>query len=180
MADYSFLRRYVCAAPSDVGCNSTLCTISADDVGAVIRRIGQGEGVRKLASSFSSGRSQAWNVPIHGFGSTRGEHGTLQSALERLLYSDPAESLCSNPLCTLGPHRDGGWPVCVDESHLSDERRRRGCVVYSIGIQDKPFFDVAASAGLGCDVHMFDHTVSKELGRMLNNLHERAHSPINL
>ena len=54
--------------------------------------------------------------------------------------------------------------MCRDSRHLVPGRR---CVIYSIGINTDMRFDeaAAAAAGLGCEQHMLDHTVSPDVVR---------------
>ncbi|CAE8586752.1 unnamed protein product [Polarella glacialis] len=90
--------------------------------------------------------------------------------VDALLVAEPEPELCENELCLLGPPYDGGYHMCIDRHHL----HREACTVYSFGIGDQPGFEVAASA-LGCEVHMFDHSVTMDVSRVLSHLHHRVH-----
>lgn len=62
----------------------------------------------------------------------------------------------------LGNADDGGWWICADEKLL----RKPDCVIFSVGSSNEFSFERAASRGLGCKIHVFDHTSISSKGAL--------------
>ena len=153
-----------CTAASAGSCARGVCSFGASDWATVPwarhkiarQRLGWLEERGWLARDTTSHRLHTRRFP---------NDTTLGSTLNALLVnSEPMGEMCERRLCRLGPAADGGWSVCRDSRHLVPGRR---CVIYSIGISNDMRFDQAAAvaAGLGCEQHMLDHTVSSEMVR---------------
>lgn len=89
----------------------------------------------------------------------------LRPAVPPLSYTNPEmarrfrlhvgpEAACERVM-RLGNPDDGGWWVCGDEKLL---RGPADCVIFSVGSSNEFSFERAASRGLGCKIHVFDHT----------------------
>lgn len=165
---FTVLKEFACENRDPGSCDGHVCTVTERDFMHVPWDRRPDSMNRRGQFSYSENTGlytitmPRWNAEVD---ETR-ELGKLN----RLLYDAPDSSLCSNPLCRLGPPSDGGWSVCIDEHHL----QKRECLIYSIGISFKPLFAVA-SAALGCEIHMFDHTLSPEMQKVLSNLHSNMH-----
>mmetsp|Transcript_22776 Transcript_22776/g.37737 ORF Transcript_22776/g.37737 Transcript_22776/m.37737 type:complete len:382 (+) Transcript_22776:112-1257(+) len=114
-------------------------------------------------------RNGSFAVKVQPVVAAQSEDKPLTLMLHHLFYAKPVAFACERPLCRLGPNYDGGWSVCLDNFHLASPE----CVIYSIGISVRPYFDVSASA-LGCEIHMYDHTVSR-VASVLSRMHRRLH-----
>jgi len=164
LGDVSAIDGNGCAVHSTGSCAGGVCNFGAADWAAVPwgrhkiarQRVGWLENQGLFARNATTQRLLTSRFP---------DGNSLGSTLNALFVDDQAEqALCERRLCRLGPAADGGWSVCRDSRHLVPGRR---CVIYSIGINTDMRFDeaAAAAAGLGCEQHMLDHTVSPDVVR---------------
>jgi len=73
----------------------------------------------------------------------------------------PSTTKCLHQL-TLPGYADDYWDLCLDDLYDSyDNENTTSCLVYSVGISNDYAFDLNM-ARLGCEVHMFDPTVTYE------------------
>lgn len=139
----------VCPETAPGSCNGQVCSVSKEDFDSMDWSSTAEYRSVKALSLYNEGAAE-YSVPMAKWKVEDDEPRELVK-VNLLLYSTPDGSLCSNSLCRMGPLRDGGGFVCIDENHLQKEE----CVVYSIGVNHQPFVSVT-SASLGCEIHVFD------------------------
>ena len=141
---------YVCQQDKRGTCIRGLCTLNKREIERMRgQRLHRLFGYDERAEVYTLRVANQTGVPL----------------VDRFLFDPPNASLCTRPICEMGVPYDGGYGVCIDERHLG---RSPDCVIYSVGIMSKVEFDVSASA-LGCEIHMFDHTIPKGAQRTLRS-----------
>lgn len=165
---YPVFKEFVCERGNLGGCNEGECTISREDYDRV-PWTQSADTIRREKKLRFDKKTSMYSVKTEQWNESGDQTGELRR-INQLLNQPPDPSLCSNPLCLLGPPHDGGWPICIDENHLQNS----SCVIYSVGVNYEPYFSVAAGA-LGCEVFMLDHTLQPLTRQVIENLHHHLH-----